>query len=252
MVQLTQLINFCDELLLVATFSDYAPNGLQIEGAARVNKIVTGVTASQALIDAAVAADADLLLVHHGFFWKGESACITGIKRRRIGKLIENNVSLVAYHLPLDAHPELGNNAQLAQLLGLKIEGRFGRDERDLIGMFGSLQKPLSGTEFAEHISNALGRQVLHLPGDAEPIEKVAWCSGAAQSYIESTQPLGVQAFISGEVSEQTTHFVRESGIHYYAAGHHATERYGVKALGELLAQRFHIVHEFIDIDNPI
>lgn len=252
MVQLTELVKFCDELLDVAAFSDYAPNGLQIEGVAEVSKIVTGVTASQALIDAAIEAKADLLLVHHGFFWKGESACITGIKRRRIGRLIENNLSLLSYHLPLDAHPEYGNNAQLAQRLDLKIEGRFGLHDGDQIGMYGRLPKAMSAEEFAQHVSQVLGRQVLHLAGNEEQIIKVAWCTGAAQSYIESTPQLEVQAFISGEVSEQTTHFVRESGIHYYAAGHHATERYGVYALGNLLAQKFGVAHEFIDIANPI
>ncbi len=252
MVQLTELVNFCEGLLDVEAFSDYAPNGLQVEGVAEVGKIVTGVTASQALIDAAIEAKADLLLVHHGFFWRGESPCITGIKRRRIGRLIENNLSLLAYHLPLDAHPDCGNNAQLAQRLGLQVEGRFGLHERDQIGMYGQLSRAMSAEELARHISQVLGRQVLHLAGDEVPITRVAWCTGAAQNYIESTPALNVQAFISGEVSEQTTHFVRESGIHYYAAGHHATERDGVNALGDLLVQKFGVVHEFIDVANPI
>ena len=252
MAQLAELVRFCDELLDAKVFQDYCPNGLQIEGATEVNKVVTGVTACQALIDAAVAADADLLLVHHGFFWKGESPCLTGMKRRRIAGLIENNISLLAYHLPLDAHPEYGNNAQLAQRLGLELEGRFGRDERDQIGMYGRLQKAMDVQEFASHITKVLGRETLHLAGQGDQIERVAWCTGAAQGYIESTPGLGVQAFISGEVSEQTTHFVRESGVHYYAAGHHATERYGVQALAELLVQRFGIAHDFIDIDNPV
>ncbi len=252
MVQLAELVNFCDELLDAKAFRDYSPNGLQIEGVAEVKKIVTGVTACQALIDAAVAADADLLLVHHGFFWKGESACLTGMKRRRIGKLIENNISLLAYHLPLDAHPEYGNNAQLAQQLGLEVEGRFGRDERDQIGMYGRLRKAMGAEEFARHLAKVLGREPLHLAGQVDWIEGVAWCTGAAQGYIESTPGLGVQAFISGEVSEQTMHFVRESGVHYYAAGHHATERYGVQALADVLSQRFGVAHQFIDIDNPV
>jgi len=249
MVQLTELVKFCDELLDAGVFRDYAPNGLQVEGGSEVRKLVTGVTASQALIDAAAAAGADVLLVHHGFFWENESARITGIKRRRIGRLIENNMSLLAYHLPLDAHPECGNNAQLAQRLDLTVEGRFGRDE---IGMYGCLRSPMRADELGASIGASLGRQVLHLAGNDSMIERVAWCSGAAQGYIEAAAALGVQAYISGEVSEQTTHFVRESGIHYFAAGHHATERYGVKALGDLLARQFDLEHEYIDIDNPV
>ena len=252
MVQLTELVKYCDELLDTKVYQDYCPNGLQVEGVAEVNKIVTGVTACQALIDAAVAEDADLLLVHHGFFWKGESASLTGMKRRRIGALIENNISLLAYHLPLDAHSEVGNNAQLAQRLNLEIEGRFGRGERDQVGMYGRLPKAMDAKEFARHIANVLGREALHLAGAVSQIEKVAWCTGAAQGYIEAATELGVHAFLSGEVSEQTTHFVRESGVHYYAAGHHATERYGVQALGELLVKQFGITNIFIDIDNPV
>ena len=252
MVQLAELVKYCDELLDVKAYQDYCPNGLQVEGAAEVNKIVTGVTACQALIDAAVAEDADLLLVHHGFFWKGESANLTGMRRRRIGALIENNISLLAYHLPLDAHADVGNNAQLAQRLNLEVEGRFGRNERDQVGMYGRLPRAMEAHAFAQHITKALGREALHLAGVGDQVERVAWCTGAAQGYIEAAAELGVQAFVSGEVSEQTTHFVRESGVHYYAAGHHATERYGVQALGQLLVKQFGITNVFIDIDNPV
>ncbi|ALP54592.1 metal-binding protein [Candidatus Tenderia electrophaga] len=249
MVQLEELVNFCDELLAANSFGDYAPNGLQVEGAVQVNKIVSGVTASQALIEAAAANDADVLLVHHGFFWKGESACITGIKKRRIARLLAADISLLAYHLPLDAHPDIGNNAQLARRLGLQVEGRFGRDA---LGMVGRLPQLMTSAELIQHISVRLGRQAIHLgEGDAQ-IERVAWCTGAAQGYIEATPGLGVQAYISGEMSEQTTHFARETGIHYVSAGHHATERYGVQALGELLARQFGLTHQFIDIDNPV
>jgi dinuclear metal center YbgI/SA1388 family protein len=252
MAQLVEVVDFCNQLLDISAYRDYAPNGLQIEGTERIDKIVTGVSASQALIEAALVANADALLVHHGFFWKGESPCITGIKRRRIGRLLAGDVSLIAYHLPLDGHVEYGNNAQLAKRLGLEVEGRFGRGERDTLGMYGRLSQAMSATQLAGHISTVLGRECLHLAGSGDRIERIAWCSGAAQGYIEAAERLGVQAFISGEVSEQTTHFVRESGIHYYAAGHHATERYGAMALGELLKERFEIEHEFIDIDNPI
>jgi len=249
MVLLNELVAYCDELLDVTRFHDYAPNGLQVEGVAEVRKIVTGVTACQALIDAAVEAGADVLLVHHGFFWKGESECITGIKRRRIAKLIENNVSLIGYHLPLDAHPEVGNNAQLAKQLGLEIEGCFGRND---IGMYGRLPQKMKADELTDLLGKVLARQPLFLQGEHDVIERIAWCTGAAQNYIGATQPLGVQAFISGEVSEQTTHLVRETGVHYFSAGHHATERYGVQALGDALAKKFLMEHEFIDIGNPV
>ncbi len=249
MVLLNELVAYCDDLLDVAAFHDYAPNGLQIEGVAEVRKIISGVTACQALIDAAIESGADALLVHHGYFWKGESECITGIKRRRIAKLIENNISLIAYHLPLDAHPELGNNAQLAKQLGIDVEGRFGQGD---LAMYGRLPKKMKAEELQAQLNVVLGRQPLHLQGGSDEIEYLAWCTGAAQGYIDAAHQLGVQAYISGEVSEQTTHFVRESGVHYFAAGHHATERYGVKALGNALAQQYSIAHEYIDIDNPV
>ncbi len=252
MVRLDELVSYCDELLMAAKFNDYAPNGLQVQGWPEVKKLVTGVTACQALIDAAVVAQADAILVHHGFFWKGEAPVVTGLKRRRLGALIENNISLIAYHLPLDAHPSLGNNAELARILGLVVEGRFGRDNGDCLAMYGALPAPMSVHHFMDHLHFKLGRKALHLGGGSEDIVRVGWCSGAAQGYIEAATQLGVQAFISGEVSEHTTHFARESGIHYFAAGHHATERYGVQALGAHLAQRFDIEHQFVDINNPV
>lgn len=233
----------------MAAFADYAPNGLQVEGAGEVAKIVSGVTASQALVEAAVAAEADLLLVHHGYFWKGESPCITGIKRHRIGRLLTTGTSLLAYHLPLDAHPDVGNNARLAKVLGFEIEGRFGRDQ---LAMFGRLPQPIPAAELARQVSDRLGRQALHIGDASELVERVAWCSGAAQGYIGAAAELNVQVYLSGEVSEQTTHLAREYGIHYLGAGHHATERYGVQALGELLARQFGLAHEFVDIDNPV
>lgn len=252
MARLQELVSYCDDLLMVAKFNDYAPNGLQVEGRPEVTKVITGVTASQALIDAAIAAKADALLVHHGFFWKGESPLVTGLKRRRLGALIENNISLIAYHLPLDAHPELGNNAELARVLGLIVEGRFGRGGGDELAMYGMLPRAMSVTEFGRHLSKSLGREPLHLAGHGDEIVRVAWCSGAAQGYIEAASELGVQAFVSGEVSEHTTHFARESGVHYFSAGHHATERYGVQALGGRLVQQFGVEHSFVDIINPV
>ena len=255
MVALTDVINYCDDLLEAAQFQDYCPNGLQVEGQAEVSKIVTGVTASQALIDAAVEAKADMLLVHHGFFWPGESPAIVGMKLRRIKRLLDASISLVGYHLPLDAHPLLGNNAQLAKILDIEVQGRFGGSGAQAIGMYGRIFEPAAATNFAERISKSLNRQVLHISPDSNPdnsIQTIAWCTGAAQSYIEKAVALGVDAFITGEASEQTAHIARECGIHFFAAGHHATERYGVKALGEHLAQHFEVNQQFIDIDNPI
>ena len=255
MAKLTDIIQYCDDLLDSAQFKDYCPNGLQVEGNDDVAKIVTGVTASQALIDAAVDAQADMLLVHHGFFWPGESPTIIGMKQKRIKRLLQANINLVGYHLPLDAHPLLGNNAQLANILNLEVEGRFGGIGSEAIAMHGRLEMDVPATQFAANISQALGRQVLHVPAEGiikESIKTVAWCTGAAQSYIEKAVLLGVDAFITGEASEQTTHIARECGIHFYAAGHHATERYGVKALGEHLSEHFEINQQFIDIDNPI
>lgn len=252
MVQLRELTGYCDDLLEVDRFRDYCPNGLQVEGGEQVNKIVTGVTASQALIEAAVEAGADVLLVHHGYFWKGEDARVIGIKKQRIARLLDSGLSLVAYHLPLDAHPVYGNNVQLAKLLDISVEGRLQEGADPAIGLYGRLASPMSGKAFAEHISNRLGRDPLHIENISQQVTTVAWCTGAAQGYIQQAVELGVDAYITGEVSESTVHIARETGIHFYAAGHHATERYGVKALGEHLAANFGLDVQFIDIDNPV
>lgn len=249
MVSLPQLVAYSDELLDVGRFEDYCPNGLQVEGRESVRRLVAGVTASQALVDAAAATGADVLLVHHGYFWKGESAAIAGSKRRRIKALLDAGMSLLAYHLPLDAHPEYGNNAQLALRLGAAVEGRFGPS---LLGMYGSLDTALDAAEFGARIATALRREPLHIAGDERPIRTVAWCTGAAQGLIEAAAALGVDAYVSGEISEQTVHAAREMGIHFYAAGHHATERYGAQALGRHLAQHFGLAFDFIDVDNPV
>jgi len=251
MINLTELVAYTDDLLEVHRFRDYCPNGLQVEGKAEIARIVSGVTACQALIDAAVAKSADAILVHHGYFWKGEDARIVGTKRTRIQALLDAGISLLAYHLPLDAHPVYGNNAQLAERLGFVVEGQFGETE-PAIGLYGSLKQRMSAAEFSGHLERVLNRSPLHIPGDSETIQKVAWCSGAAQGYIEQAQLLGVDAYISGEISEQTVHFARETGTHYFSAGHHATERYGAWSLGEHLAQQFGLEHEFIDIENPV
>lgn len=251
MVNLYELTRHCDDLLEVDRFRDYCPNGLQVEGREQVETIVSGVSACQALIDAAITQQADAILVHHGYFWKGEDARIVGMKRQRIQSLLTADISLLAYHLPLDAHPLLGNNAQLAEKLGLIVEGQFGH-EQPSIGLYGSLATPTPVDDFIVTVTQQLGRTPLHIPGEMKQIQRVAWCTGGAQSYMEQAVELGVDLFLSGEISEQTTHIARETGTHYVAAGHHATERYGVQALGEHLAGHFGINHIYIDIDNPV
>ncbi|SFR51713.1 dinuclear metal center protein, YbgI/SA1388 family [Marinobacter daqiaonensis] len=242
-----ELIRKLEEWLTPENFQDYCPNGLQVEGKDEVRTLVTGVTASQALLDAAVEAGADMVLVHHGYFWKGEPQAVVGMKKKRIGTLLANNISLVAYHLPLDDHPEFGNNRQLAEVLGI-------RNPRPLAGLLweGELDEPMTPDAFSAYLGDRLNRQPLHVGAGAEEIRRVAWCTGAAQGYITMALEAGVDAYISGEASEPTTHTARECGIHYYGAGHHATERYGVQALGEALAKEFGVEHRFIDCDNPV
>lgn len=245
------LAAYLDELLEIHRFSDYAPNGLQVEGRARVARIVGGVSASLALVEAGIARGADALLVHHGWFWKNEDPCVRGIKRARLQRLLCADISLFAYHLPLDAHPLYGNNAQLARVLDIEPDPEGGAPGESSLLRRGRLRAPCDPAAFGRHITARLGRAPLHVPGAAPTIERIAWCTGAAQDYIESAARLGVDAYISGEISERTTHVAREAGIHYYAAGHHATERCGVEALGLHLAERFGIDFSFVDIDNP-
>ncbi len=249
MVSLASLLEFSNEILQPDQFQDYCPNGLQVEGRSEVRKIVSGVTACQALLDQAINAGADVILVHHGYFWRGDNPCVTGIQRTRIKRLLEANVSLLAYHLPLDAHPALGNNAVLARVLDLIPEGSLSDDG---IGSVGRLRQPMTAVEFAAHISKRLGREPLHIMAEKVSIETIAWCTGAAQGSIDKAVESGVDAYLSGEISEQTVHVAREEGVHYFAAGHHATERYGVQALGERIAAHFGLEHAFIDIDNPV
>lgn len=251
-VSLKQLVNYCNSLLSPEKYRDYCPNGLQVEGRHEVGRIISGVTASQALLDRAVELQADLILVHHGYFWKGEAEAITGIKKRRLQTLLANDISLLAYHLPLDGHPQLGNNACLAEQLGLQVDGGLEPDNPLSIGLTGRLVQPLTALAFRQQIAAALGREVLHIEGGPERIETVGWCTGAAQGYIDQAAALGLDAYLSGEISEPTVHNARELGIHYFAAGHHATERYGVQALASRLAQEFDLEHEFIDIHNPV
>ena len=252
MVALHELVEYTNGLLNIADFQDYAPNGLQVEGDSEVTHIVSGVTASLALIEASVREDADVLLVHHGYFWRGEDSRITGMKQHRIKQLLSHDISLLAYHLPLDAHPRLGNNTQLANRLGFNIRGKFGHEGKTMIALHGELKSPMSAAKLTAQISRQLERQPLHIAGRASTIKTIAWCTGAAQDYFDEAVSLGVDAYITGEVSEQTTHIARETGIHFFAAGHHATERYGVQALGDHLAEKFGVKHQFIDIDNPV
>ena len=234
--------------LAVDRFKDYGPNGLQVEGRAEVGRVVSGVTASLALIEAAVAARADALLVHHGLFWRGQDGRITGWLRQRLAPLLSHGINLFAYHLPLDAHAELGNNAQLGRRLGLAADARFG--EQDL-GFIGPASDARHAASLAAQVQRALGRAPVLLPGDGRPLRRVAWCTGGAQGYFEAAIAAGADAFITGELSEPQAHIARETGVAFLACGHHATERYGAPALGEHLAERFGLEHQFIDIDNP-
>jgi dinuclear metal center YbgI/SA1388 family protein len=241
-----------NEELKPGSIKDYCPNGLQVEGCREVKKIVTGVTASQDLIEQAIERQADALLVHHGYFWKGEPEPIRGMKGKRLKSLIQNDINLYAYHLPLDIHPTLGNNAKLAELLGLVTTGGL-EGHPQSVAMYGELPESISAVEFANRIESVLSRRPLHIASRSNQVIKtVGWCTGGGQDYIELAAAQGLDAFISGEISERTTYVARELGIHYYSAGHHATERYGVKALGEWLAENHGFDVEFIDIDNPV
>ena len=248
-MKLVELVEYLDRLLEPAKFRDYCPNGLQVEGRAEVRRIVAGVTASQALLDDAVAVQADAVLVHHGYFWRGEDGRITGMRKRRLATLIENDISLLAYHLPLDAHPTLGNNAQWAAALGWQPQGQFGEQD---IGWVGTLPQPQTVAELATGLTVALGRAPLVIGEPARPISRLAWCSGGAQGYFEQAIALGVDAYLSGEISEQTVHLARESGVAYFAAGHHATERFGAQALALHLAEHCGLDCRFVDVDNPV
>ena len=248
-MQLPQLLASMDEWLEPWRYQDYAPNGLQIEGRAEVRHIITGVTASQALIDVAIARRADAILVHHGYFWKGEDARLIGMKRARVAKLLQHDISLIAYHLPLDGHLELGNNATLAKRLGWQAQGQAGEQ-----GLLWHGSWPAGGTaaQLAEEISVSLGRQAMLLGPAERPVRRLAWCTGGAQSFFQEAIRLGVDAFVTGEVSEQCFHLAEEYGVAFIAAGHHVTERYGVQALGEKVSHLPGITVDFVDLFNPV
>jgi dinuclear metal center YbgI/SA1388 family protein len=242
------LESYLADLLQAARFKDYCPNGLQVEGRADVRRLITGVTASSELIDAAIGRGADAVLVHHGYFWRGEDPRVVGIKRGRLERLLRHGINLFAYHLPLDAHPELGNNAGLGARLGLASTGRFG--DQDL-GSLGTLPQPETLAQFAARVEGRLGRAPLVVGDPERTVQRVAWCTGAAQDLLLEAARLGAQVYLTGEVSERTVLEARESGVAFVGAGHHATERFGVQAVGEHLAARFGLEHAFVDIPNP-
>lgn len=251
-VSLKELELELKKLLRPEQFKDYCPNGLQVEGRKEISKLVTGVTACQELITAAAEAGADALLVHHGYFWRGEDQSISGIKKVRIEALLKHELSLLAYHLPLDVHQEFGNNVQLGKVLGIEINGELGKQNNHPIGLTGTIDQGTDFETLKALIADKLDRQPLAIEGKSKTIKSIAWCTGAAQNYIELAVAAGADAYITGEVSEPTVHIARESGIHFFSAGHHATERYGVQAMGSYLASKFNLDHQFIDIDNPV
>jgi dinuclear metal center YbgI/SA1388 family protein len=245
------LLQAFDTLLAPERFKDYGPNGLQVEGRASVGRIVSGVTASRALIEAAIARKADALFVHHGLFWRGQDGRVTGWMKQRLALLLAHDINLYAYHLPLDAHPQLGNNAQLGAVLGLQADARFGEQELGFLGARTDGAAFADAEALAAHVRKALGRPVTCVPGAAGPIRRVAWCTGGAQSYFEAAIAAGAQAFLTGEISEPQAHYARECGVTFLACGHHATERYGAPAVAGHVAKELGIAHEFVDIENP-
>lgn len=250
MMDRQDLLNTFDALLQPERFKDYCPNGLQVEGRRQVRKIVSGVTASLALIEAAVQSQADAIFVHHGLFWRGYDGRVTGWMRQRLGLLLQHDINLFAYHLPLDAHPQWGNNAQLGDRLGFTAQGRFGDQQ---LGWLGTLPAPCSQSPeaLAQHIQTVLGRPVTCVPGKAGPLQRVAWCSGGAQGYFEEAIAAGADVFVTGEISEPQAHVARECGVSFIACGHHASERYGAPALVSHVAAAGALEHVFMDIDNP-
>lgn len=251
MVHRDSLVQHFAQTLRPELFKDYGPNGLQVEGRETISRVVSGVTASRALIERAIEAKADAIVVHHGLFWRGQTGCITGWMKQRVALLLAHQINLLAYHLPLDAHDELGNNAQLGRLLGFEpfVEGwrRFGDQQ---LGFMGQTHHD-SPQALARHVELALGRAVTLVPGAQGAIERVGWCTGGAQGYFEAAIEAGVQAFLTGEISEPQAHYARECGVSFLACGHHATERYGVQALADHAAQTLGLEHQFIEVDNP-
>lgn len=249
------LLSTLDDLLQPQRFKDYGPNGLQVEGRTQVRRLVSGVTASLALIQAAVDVGADAILVHHGLFWRGQDGRVVGWMKQRLALLLAHDINLFAYHLPLDAHPELGNNAQLARQLGLAAtEGEAGRFGENGLGFLGEC---MDGTvfsradELAAKVQSVMQRPVILVGPADRPVRRVAWCTGGAQGYFEAAVAAGADAFITGEISEPQAHYARELGVPFIACGHHASERYGAPAVAAWASARLGLQHQFIDIDNP-
>ena len=252
MASLDNIIKWCNQTLKTNEFKDYAPNGLQIEGKSEVKRILCAVTASQEAIDAAIAQKADVLLVHHGYFWKGEPYPITGMRGKRIKRLIQHDISLLAYHLPLDSHPILGNNAAIAEILQLENIENLNPTERHPIGNIGYLPQPISPENFKQYLTEKLGFDAIHLNAEKKTIQKIGFCTGAAQDFITQAAEMDCDAYISGEVSERTFYEATELDIHYYACGHHATERYGVQRLAKAISEQFEIEYSYYELNNPI
>jgi dinuclear metal center YbgI/SA1388 family protein len=251
-MQLIELIERLDALLDASRVKDYCPNGLQVEGRGEVRRVLCGVTASQHLLDHAVAGGYDAVFVHHGYFWKGEDGRVNGIRRQRLKTLLANDISLIAYHLPLDLHPELGNNAQLGRLMGWRPDGRFADQELGWIGRPAESDAPESAEQLGRSIAARLGRDPLLVGDGARKVRRVAWCTGGAQGFFEQAIAAGADLYVSGEISEQTVHLARESGVPYIAAGHHATERYGARAIAAYLGDSLGLAADFVDLPNPV
>lgn len=251
MADRSELVAWLDERLQPRRFTDYCPNGLQVEGRAQVRRLASAVTASRAVIDAAARAGADLLLVHHGLFWRGQDGRVTGWMRQRLASLLANDINLVAYHLPLDAHPEFGNNAQLGARLGLQCSARFGDQELGFLGEPANGGPDLQPSELATRAEHLLGRRPTLIASSDRPVRKIAWCTGGAQAYFEAAIAAGADLFLTGEISEPQAHLARETGVAFMACGHHATERFGAPAVAEQLSRQFGLDHVFLDEDNP-
>jgi dinuclear metal center YbgI/SA1388 family protein len=243
------LVAQLNTLLEADRFKDYGPNGLQVEGRARIGKVVSGVTASRALIEAAIAEQADAILVHHGLFWRGQDGRVTGWMKQRLALLLAHDINLLAYHLPLDAHPTLGNNAQWGQRMGLVANARFGDQALGFVGEAPAALATLSG--LCDEVTRVLGRTPVVAQGDGRRLQRIAWCSGGAQGHFEQAVAAGADAYLTGEISEPQAHLARETGVAFLACGHHASERYGAQALGEHLASTLGLGHRFIDLPNP-
>lgn len=252
MANLNEIVTWCDTTLQAQQFKDYCPNGLQIEGKSEVQHLVSCTTASLYAIEAALDLKADALIVHHGYFWKGEPSQLIGLKGKRIKQLMQADVSLIAYHLPLDAHTELGNNKALADLLGIKLTGALDLSERFPIGNIGELAHAISPEEFALLLETKLGQKPLHIASGKTKVQKIGFCTGGAQDFLYKAAALNCDAYLSGEVSERTYHEALEYGVDYYAAGHHATERYGIQRLAEAVATHFSLQHHYIELNNPV